>query len=278
MDAITDILSNIFVDKKQRYKSHNQIRIEKIDKVSEEQPSKNNELDQVSTKSMSSLSNENALADSLSSSESSKSVNIKMYNLKASELYNKNMLITSADFGSNVQMFHDILYKFSCMKNIKDKFNTTLNVITKQERKKYFKKLLIENPDLHFTNFNVKTEFTTTDIKKITRSELPSILVVDLDDLEDLSDIEELFLLENIRVIALSSVYELREVYKVLNTNRECVLMNKKDISLILQKRFYLNIVKRILNIDLHEYLDVVNSDDEDIKYIYIRDSELLYY
>jgi hypothetical protein len=66
------------------------------------------------------------------------------------------------------------------------------------------------------------------------------------------------------------------DVYKLLGDNT--LVINSKDRLKILQKRFYSKIVKFLVDdSNTHDFFDVINDDNLDVKYLMIKNNELRY-
>jgi hypothetical protein len=204
-------------------------------------------------------------------------VKFKKYIIKSNELYKKNVLIINKEYENNLLILSDLLYKLG---NTNDVFENTLNVITFSETKKHFKKMMIENPHMYFTNLNIKTTFTKAEIDQFKSNNKKSVVILDFDYIDDLDKVDK-YLDKNIYLIVLSTMYSsyTSELYKRINVFEPTILINKKDRIKLLQKRLYNKIIKNIIvdSISLDDYIKTINDEDTDAKSIIVKSGEVRY-
>ena len=175
----------------------------------------------------------------------------------------------------NLELLNDLLYKLSNMKNIKD-YDTNILVYTTSDNKKDFKQILLENPNMYFTNVNVKSKISSKDINEISKRK---IVIVDFDLYNDLDKLSKI-LDENIHLFVLYTDYSNYIIDIIKMIGNDSILIHKKDKLKLLQKRFY-KIIKNEINKgninSLEDYLEVLNDENLDIKTLIIKGNELRY-
>jgi hypothetical protein len=208
---------------------------------------------------------------------------LKKYIIKSNELYKRNILIVNKDFNSNLSTVSDILYKLGNQNNLQ--FENVLNILTFGENKRHFKKLLIENPNIFFTNLNIKTSFTKSDLNSFLETQKKSIVLIDFDyfeeNFEDALEKISRFFDKNIYLIVLSTAYSsyTGELYKRMNQFESTLFMNTKDKVKLLQKKLYNKIIKNIIiqdyMVNIDEYIALIEKDK--IKNIIIKSGDIRY-
>jgi hypothetical protein len=185
--------------------------------------------------------------------------------LKACEFYKKNILIANNNF--NLELVCDLLDKLSNMKNVENIYDKTIHVYTFSENKKYFKEILLDNPDLYFNNFNIKSKLNLKELDGKRKIVIVESELVPIEDIEKLNAL-------SIHLIVLSSSYsESLKIYKVLDN---CLLLNQKDSGKLLQKGFFFKVIKNIVKgVSYDNYTRFINSNN--IKNIIIKNKELKY-
>jgi hypothetical protein len=197
--------------------------------------------------------------------------------LKAQEFYKRPFILMNDKYESHFDIVSDILHKLSNFKNVESLYDNTLNVITYNENKPYFKDLLLENPYLYFNNISIKTKLSKVDLKNfIEESDKRRILIVDLECFSDSSIISK-FIDDSIHLIVLVSNYnDVLPVYNILGDN--CLLINKKDKHKMIQRKLFQKVLKQITNnLSENEFVDILNDDDIDIQRLVIKNCELRY-
>ena len=208
--------------------------------------------------------------------ESSKStIEIKKYILKPSEFYKKNILITNDNKKDHVDVLGKLLHKLGLLKDISNIYNNDLFIFTQNENKKMFKQMLLDNPYLYFTNFNVKEKLT---IPQNINSEKRTICIIDINMLNNVEDIDD-FINPNIHLFLLSS--ENQSIYDYYNKlGEKRLLIHKQNKLKSLQKRFFKFVIKKLelyKNIEFNEYYTSLNNENIDINYIILKEDDLRY-
>ena len=127
-------------------------------------------------------------------------------------------------------------------------FNSELNIFTDSERKPLFKKMLIDHPELSFTDL----KFNSTESK--------GMFIVDFDYILEVENITP-FLSNDNYLIVLSSEYSsyIAGLYNIMNDFKPSVLVNQRDKTKVLQKKFYNKIIKNTVVSDL-EFDDYIQQ------------------
>jgi hypothetical protein len=195
----------------------------------------------------------------------------RKYTLKPKEFVNKNICIVGNEKSSNVQILSDILHKLSMLIDISKLYDTSIYIITKSEHRKIYKRLLLDNPYLYFTDIHIHK---TTDDLNLSPSK-KVIYIVDVDNF----DISK-FTHKNIQIIRIINkiVSGLNELYESLGNNK--LLLCKLDKLKLNQKLFYKKVVKKLSRkvfADFEDYYTSLNNENLDAKYIVFKNLELRY-
>jgi hypothetical protein len=199
---------------------------------------------------------------------------IKKLVLKASEFYKRHMLILNNDNSKNIGILNDLLFKLSKLNNVENIYDNSLHIFTFNENKKDFRDMLLENPYLYFNNLIIKNTLTLPQLE----SDKRHLFIIDYSIKYDIEKLHKLINKDNVHVIIYNNNYssDMIDVYKLLGDNT--LVINSKDRLKILQKRFYSKIVKFLVDdSNTHDFFDVINDDNLDVKYLMIKNNELRY-
>ena len=203
---------------------------------------------------------------------------LKKYILKPSEFYKKNIMIINDNLNDNISFLGDFLYKLSMMKDLTSIYDNDIHIIASIENKKLYKQMLLDNPYLYFTNFDVKQTLTKKKINELDSNSHRTIYIIDNEILKDKNDVLKTLLYKNIQIIIISNDDDKTSLdsYNLLGNNR--LMIHKPNKLKLFQKKFYKNYIKKICNIQtFDEYYDMINNENLDIKYIILKDKELRY-
>lgn len=149
MDAITDILSTIFVSKRHRNKQPQLV-------VRKDQQTQVSEDTSLSGDSSHSEYNPNTRSDDNDDTFSSTSRGtlttdvISWCDLRAEDMLGKNIVIFNRTTKDKVQVLSEVLLALSSLDDVDELYNKKICVLTSQSNKKYFTKMLLENPHIYF--------------------------------------------------------------------------------------------------------------------------------
>ena len=167
------------------------------------------------------------------------------------------------------------------MKDVNSIYDNNIHIITSNENKKMFKKMLLDNPYLYFTNFDIKQSFTKKQHRELEDLKTRTIYIIDINVLQDDFDIESL-LNKNIHLILISNVdnYDdkIISTYNSIGDNK--LLIHTINKLKMMQKQFYKKIVKTICSNqpdDFESYYNLINNENLDLKYIVFKNNELRY-
>jgi hypothetical protein len=208
---------------------------------------------------------------------------LKKYNLKPSDFYKKNIMIINEDKRDNLNFLSDFLYKLSLMKNVNTIYNNDIHVITTVENKKMFKQMLLENPYLYFTNFEVKQHISKKDLTSIKENQNRTIYIIDnnsINDQKEFNIIREL-IDNNVHVIiAASDNDDNKQILLLYDAlGKEKLLIHKLNKLKTMQKKFHKNFVKPITKSfpKFESFYEMINDQEIDLKYIVIKNNEIQY-
>jgi hypothetical protein len=203
---------------------------------------------------------------------------LRKYILKPSEFYKKNIMIINDNINDNISFLGDFLYKLSMMKDVTSIYDNDIHIIASLENKKLYKQMLLDNPYLYFTNFDVKQTLTKKKINELDSNSHRTIYIIDNEILKDKNDVLKTLLDKNIQIIIISNDDDKTSLdsYNLLGNNR--LMIHKPNKLKLFQKKFYKNYIKKLCNIQtFDEYYDMINNENLDIKYIILKDTELRY-
>jgi len=239
------------------------------------------------TKNKNSVTSEsNSESNSESTSEStSKNIiskkNIKKYILRPSNFYKSNILIVNDDIKDSIDILSDLFYKLGLMKDVNNIYDNNIHVITSLENKKVFTKMLLDNPYLFFTNFDVKKQLSREKIKNLDNLEKRTIYIIDNKTLtkplkhKDLQSLVS----KNVHVIIIAGEeYNLDRTFNVMGNNK--LLIHKLNKSKNMQKHFYKTTIKNLClpnKLAFDDYYNIINNEDIDIKYIILKNDQIRY-
>jgi hypothetical protein len=222
------------------------------------------------------------IKDDIFSDESDEyKLEIKKYVLRPNELYKKNILIVNIDKHDNINILSDLINSFSGIEDVKKIYNQDMYIVTNKENKKTFKKMLLDNPYLHFINIHIKSQFNNP----INTNDKRTIVIIHLQSVDDIQDtIKQINPNsdENLQFIIISDKIEDRliNVYEKLGDNK--ILLHKKESTKALQKTFFQKVIQYICTsmtgLDFAKYYEFINQKKFGVKYIIIKNTELRYY
>ena len=206
---------------------------------------------------------------------------IKKYILRPSDFYKSNILIVNDEINDSINILSDLFYKLGLMKDVNNIYDNSIHVITSVENKKFFTKMLLDNPYLFFTNFDVKKQLSREKIKKLDNLDKRTIYIIDNKTLTKPLKHKDLHTLvsKNIHVIVIAGEdYNLDKTFNVLGHNK--LLIHKLNKSKNMQKHFYKTTIKKLClsnNTSFDSYYNVINNENVDIKYIILKNDQIRY-
>jgi flagellar biosynthesis GTPase FlhF len=199
---------------------------------------------------------------------------VKKYILKPSEFYKKNISIVSDDVKSGIEILSDLLYKLSIMKDVDTIYDNRIQIVSDVKNKKLYKQMLLDNPYLYFTEFDVRQNLTKKKVSDLDDLKKRTIYIFDNGVADNyISEIVG----KNLQVFVLCNEYDSGfDTYEMLQPNR--LLIYKPSKLKMVQKKFYNNYVKKLTDFDKFEsYYQKVTDENLDIKYIILKNAEVRY-
>ena len=200
------------------------------------------------------------------------------YVLKPSEFYKKNISIVADDVESGIDILSDLLYKISLIKDVYDIYDDTIHIVSTNENKKLYKKMLLENPYLYFTNFDVKNVLLNKNVSSLDNLTKKTIYIFDNKMAMMFNDLIKQLVTKNVHVFILCNQDDVNgySSYNLLTKNR--LLIYKPNKLKMIHKKFYKYYVKYLDIFNSFEtYFDCINDVNLDIKYVIFKDNELRY-
>jgi len=201
---------------------------------------------------------------------------MKKYILKPSEFYKKNMFIISDNVKTSIDILSDFLHKISMMKNADSIYSNSVNIISNVQNKKLYKQMLLENPYLYFTNFDVKNSLTKRKIDSLD-NDSRTIFIFDNEMAHQYIEYIDILFSKNVHVFVLLDEED-KNIYDLYNLFESKLLIYKPSKNKMLQKRFYKNFIKKhFKDLLFDQYYNKVNNENIDIKYVILKNDELRY-
>ncbi|NBU33761.1 hypothetical protein EB118_02005 [bacterium] len=195
--------------------------------------------------------------------------------MKASELAESRVFIVGSDAKENMRTLGDILHKLSNAAT-ESTFQKTIKVLSNSKNKYSYKKMLLENPYLYFTEFTIHSKFTE---KLITKEHKKCVVIVDFQLV--LEDAQLVNKLDNCVVIVVNNFRDtgiLVETYK--STIAKKILVFKRGNLKMLQRHFYKKIVCP-LNLHLNlfptfdQFYKAISDEELDIRFLVLVNNQL---
>jgi hypothetical protein len=289
MDSITDMLSTFFVSKsvvkeKQRSTKQKKTAIDVVHQGGQLQSAKNeDELPEDIVVKKVKANHQKSVENTEEEKKERTNLGLpRKYILKASEFYKKNIAIVNDDMQDSISMLSDLLHKLSMMNNVNNIYTNKIHIVTTPEFKGKFRNMLIENPYLYFTDFDLqKSSNGVTQFAKKLESfekERRHILVVDYNALEFESDLLPV-IQDNVHIFLLGDVYSnsMRKMYKDMGANT-LLIMAKPKLKMT-SKQLFTKLVKDTCgsHTTFDTFYVAINDENIDARYIIVKDGELRY-
>ena len=204
-------------------------------------------------------------------------VGLKKYILKPSQFYKKNISIVTDEIEGGIEILSDLLYKLSLIRDVEKIYDNTIHIVSDIDNKKLYKQMLLDNPYLYFTNFDVKHSLTKRNITE-SISDKRSIYIFDNIMVNKYKDLVNSIIDKNVHVFVLSN-YEDKtgfDTYSYLGSEK--ILLYKPNKLKMIHKKFYRYYVKPLsIFEDFDSYYLTVNDENLDLKYIIMKNDELRY-
>ena len=190
-------------------------------------------------------------------------------------------MIVNENKKDNIDILSNLLYKLNLMKDINKIYDTNIHIITKNDNKKSYKKILLDNPYLYFTNFDFKEEISKKFLQNLDNLEKRTIYIIDTNiSCENDNIIKLLSNNKNVHVILVLNMNNdnFVNMYNLIGDNK--LLIHKINKLKNMQKQFYKLLLYPICknNFDnFDNYYNSLNNEDLDVKYIIFNNAELRY-
>ena len=231
--------------------------------ISESKSKSKNESENKSENESKSESKSGSKSESKSESEnelkSEKQNGGNRLDITKDDIITRNMLVVSYRFESVINILSIILEKIFDV----ELFDDTINVLTFSENEKYFKQMLINNPNINF-------DFKFRDTKHLNNNK---IIIIDnefVDDIDKYLDSEALIIVTTTRYQV-----DISELYNKMRDYNSTLLINKIDDLELLQKKLFKRIIKNNLEtgIELDSFLESTKNHD----YLFIKSGKLFF-
>ena len=204
-------------------------------------------------------------------------IGLKKYILKPSQFYKKNISIVTDGIEGGIEILSDLLYKLSLIRDVDKIYDNTIHIVSDIDNKKLYKQMLLDNPYLYFTNFDVKHVLTKRNIVE-SISDKRSIYIFDNIMVNKYKDLVNSIIDKNVHILVLSNHEDKTGFDTHSCLGGEKILLYKPNKLKMIHKKFYRYYVKPLsLFADFDTYYITVNDENLDLKYIIIKDDELKY-
>jgi hypothetical protein len=203
---------------------------------------------------------------------------IAKYTLKPNEFCKKSIFIVNDNLKDSIDILSDLLYKLGLKKDIDTLYNNKIHIISSIDNKKLYRQMLLENPYLYFTDFDVKSSLQKRKLNDLDDTKR-HIFIFDIDTANEYTDSIVELSKRNIHLFVLAKDEDklIHALYSSLGSNK---LMICKPTKLkMIHKKFYKNYIKHICDNeqDFDQYYNKINNENIDKKYIIIKDNQLRY-
>jgi len=200
--------------------------------------------------------------------------NVKKLILKGVDLKNKSICIANTDMADGVTVLSEIIDSLSLIKGVEEMYSKSVYVVTSSENRSIFKKMLLDNPYMYFTDFTVKGTLTNKKLEEISEDSKKTIVVVDMNVKMDLKRLMN----GSVQLFIMGANSDAVDFYRSMGEAK--MIFYKREKLKSLQKRFFNTFVKRICETDVgfEDFYKYFNQDVFGIKYILIKGQDLRYY
>lgn len=297
MDTITDILSTFFVNSKVKNKDTRPIKQRKeVKQITSEslssssESSRSDSSESVSSKRSLSPKRSVSVTSHQSSSESSsthehvdeseqsetqpeETFNLQRHIMKVNEYSKRNIFIQHADFKENLSTLSDLIYNTSLMKNLEEIFDPDVTIISNDENKRSYRKMILENPYLYF-----RIKVSTKGYQGNNSSTKRKIIIIDDSEVDKY---KEIIGKDDIQLYVISTNYNKTnaKVYRQVCEATRCLLIHKKEKLKTLEQKFFTNTIKTLtdINVSFDEYHNAINDPNLEIRNVVLCNFDLKY-
>ncbi len=181
------------------------------------------------------------------------------YILSATQISKHNLIICNINQKDSYNILKMVINRLCRLENIK---SYSKDIITCDSINRVYKKIFIDDPNMYFTGFIAENEVKAMNKKYIhiypqtkleTRKPGGNNIYIDMS-----------FSYSSEQSTLYSSIYR-------------PLLINKRDTSIELQKKFFDNIISKLVNCNYNEYSEIINNEGNDIEYIIIKNKQLFF-
>jgi hypothetical protein len=196
------------------------------------------------------------------------------YTLKASSFSNKVVFIFNEEPDENISTLSYLLYKLNLVKNIDTMFSNTIQIILSPQHKTLYKKMILENSYMFFTNFDSHNTFS----KKLSEYETTkSVIVTDFQSV-DVNVFHTVAKRSHVYVLVNNITDDFIKFYQNLNLPK--LLIHNKSKLKMTQKQFYKQVIKVLCKnytYSFEDFFDQINNENMDIRLLIIKNNRLLF-
>jgi hypothetical protein len=295
MDTITDILSTFFVNSKVKNKDTRPIKQrEEVKQITSESLSSSSEsssstslssqrslspsrsvtvTSHKSTETLDSSTHENLDESEQSETQPEEAFNLQRHIMKVNEYSKRNIFIQHADFKENLSTLSDLIYNTSLMKNLEEIFDPDVTIISNDENKRSYRKMILENPYLYF-----RIKVSPKGYQGNNSSTKRKIIIIDDSEVDKY---KEIIGKDDIQLYVISTNYNKTnaKVYRQLCETTRCLLIHKKEKLKTLEQKFFTNTIKTLtdINISFDEYHGAINNPNLEIRNVVLCNLDLKY-
>ena len=197
------------------------------------------------------------------------------YILKASDFSKHVVFIVNDDPEENISTLNYLLYKLNLMKNLDNTFNHKIQLMLSSIHKTLYKKMILENSYLYFTDFDSQTDFSKCSTKS--DNNLKSVIVTDFQSIN--FDIFKLVAKKSHIYVLVNNIDDnFIQFYKNLK-HPKLLIHNKSKLKMV-QKQFYKRIIKVLCNNytnNFDDFFNQINDENLDIRLLILKNNQLLF-
>lgn len=222
--------------------------------TSEAESSKQTTSDSPSAKSTTTDSRTVERARSPSPEPVETKVRMKRYVMKSSEVWKRNFVVVSSDASENMNVvLGRIIHSVNMMTNVVDVYDNSINVLTTRENKKWYSKMLLDNPYLYFSNFNVTSNLSSRyPFGNPGEYAKRKLVIVDFDYVNDVDRLAD-FVHPNVQLIVTCSTYK-STVVDIVTAVEGAIVIHRPERHMLLEHKFFKAVLGPLTGLGWDEY------------------------
>ncbi len=201
----------------------------------------------------------------------------KKFLMNYSNITKNNIIIMNKTFEDSIFILTDIMKSISLMKNINEFYNDKSFIITDKQNQLYYKKIILENPQIHFTNIVYKNQLPKSKIEELSENKKKTLVIIDIDTVDEKNYLK---LMSNIKA-NVQFIIITTKIDNDIKFIKNPLIIHYHDNKKSLQKEFFNKIIKtntvQFKNLDFEKYETFINQETFGVRYIFLHNNEFKY-